>query len=130
MERRDPADPDRAGASGPEPADGAGAGTGEGAGAGAGKSATAITARAAPEPGSGPGTAPGATTPGATVPGSGKRSPFSPLGALGFTAADEEKRRGVRRMKTTATGLLIFVAVIYILATWAENSGITGWPGY
>lgn len=33
-------------------------------------------------------------------------------------------------MKATATGLLLFVAVIYILATWAKNSGITGWPPY
>ena len=31
-----------------------------------------------------------------------------------FSAADEEKRRGVRRMKPTATGLLLFVALVYV----------------
>ncbi|MCS0634649.1 DUF445 domain-containing protein [Streptomyces sp. LP05-1] len=50
--------------------------------------------------------------------------------AFSYTPADEEKRRGVRRMKATATGLLLLVALIYVLATWARNSGITGWPGY
>ncbi|KIF69722.1 membrane protein [Streptomyces sp. AcH 505] len=33
-------------------------------------------------------------------------------------------------MKTTATGLLLLVAVVYVLATWAKNSGVGGWPGY
>ncbi|MFD3520562.1 DUF445 domain-containing protein [Streptomyces sp. NPDC058653] len=93
----------------------AGRGTGDAAGAvaasGAGSSALGAGPGSAPGPGSGP----------------GKRTPFSPLG---FTAADEEKRRGVRRMKATATSLLLSVAIIYILATWAENSGVTGWPGY
>ncbi|QIQ04645.1 DUF445 domain-containing protein [Streptomyces liangshanensis] len=65
------------------------------------------------------------------------RSPGRPGGlsaaglpAFSYTAADEEKRRGVRRMKTTASGLLLLVAVIYVLATWAKNSGVDGWPGY
>ncbi|PRH76859.1 DUF445 domain-containing protein [Streptomyces solincola] len=61
---------------------------------------------------------------GRTAPGAGAAAGFA------YTAADEEKRRGVRRMKLTATGLLLFVAVVYVLATWAERSGITGWPGY
>ncbi|MFF8829790.1 DUF445 domain-containing protein [Streptomyces sp. NPDC015131] len=52
------------------------------------------------------------------------------LAAFSYTAADEEKRRGVRRMKLTATALLLLVALIYVLATWARSSGITGWPGY
>ncbi len=47
-----------------------------------------------------------------------------------FSAADEERRRGVRRMKTTATGLLLLVAVVYVLATWAEHAGAGGWAGY
>ncbi|WP_308788852.1 DUF445 domain-containing protein [Streptomyces pacificus] len=54
----------------------------------------------------------------------------APLVSFGYTAADEEKRRGVRRMKATATGLLVLVAVIFALATWAGKSGIEGWPGY
>ncbi|MFJ9829443.1 DUF445 domain-containing protein [Streptomyces sp. NPDC101160] len=47
-----------------------------------------------------------------------------------YTAADEEKSRGVRRMKAMATGLLALVAVVYALATWAKSSGAGGWAGY
>ncbi|MEV5435905.1 DUF445 domain-containing protein [Streptomyces sp. NPDC052682] len=47
-----------------------------------------------------------------------------------FSPADEEKRRGVRRMKLTATGLLLLVALIYVLATWAHHAGAGAWAGY
>ncbi|MGW4161287.1 DUF445 domain-containing protein [Streptomyces sp. NPDC004788] len=47
-----------------------------------------------------------------------------------YTAADEEKSRGVRRMKAMATGLLALVAAVYALATWAKSSGAGGWAGY
>ncbi|MFF1725182.1 DUF445 domain-containing protein [Streptomyces sviceus] len=47
-----------------------------------------------------------------------------------FSEADLEKQRGVRRMKLTATGLLLFVAVVYVLAKWADNSGAGPWAGY
>jgi uncharacterized membrane-anchored protein YjiN (DUF445 family) len=47
-----------------------------------------------------------------------------------FSAADEEKQRGVRRMKLTALALLLFVAVVYVLAKWASNSGAGPWTGY
>ncbi|MFD9000572.1 DUF445 domain-containing protein [Streptomyces sp. NPDC059582] len=47
-----------------------------------------------------------------------------------FSAADEEKQRGVRRMKLTATGLLLLVAVVYVLATWARHSGAGTWTSY
>ncbi|MGW4445171.1 DUF445 domain-containing protein [Streptomyces sp. NPDC004682] len=47
-----------------------------------------------------------------------------------FTPADEERRRGVRNMKLTATGMLLFVAVVYVLATWAEHAGAGPWSGY
>ncbi|MFI7504202.1 DUF445 domain-containing protein [Streptomyces sp. NPDC049687] len=47
-----------------------------------------------------------------------------------FSAADEEKQRGVRRMKLTAAGLLLFVAVVYVLAEWASHSGAGAWAGY
>ncbi|MEU9113444.1 DUF445 domain-containing protein [Streptomyces sp. NPDC048483] len=53
-----------------------------------------------------------------------------PLGGFGSSAADEEKRRGVRRMKTLATGLLLAVALIYVLAKWAQSSGAGGWSGF
>ncbi|MER6789318.1 DUF445 domain-containing protein [Streptomyces sp. NPDC000658] len=47
-----------------------------------------------------------------------------------FTAADEEKQRGVRQMKLTAAGLLLFVAVVYVLAEWASHRGAGAWAGY
>ncbi|MEU9990289.1 DUF445 domain-containing protein [Streptomyces sp. NPDC048045] len=47
-----------------------------------------------------------------------------------FTPADEERRRGVRRMKLTATGLLLFVAVVYVLAKWGSQAGAGTWTGY
>ena len=47
-----------------------------------------------------------------------------------FSPADEEKRRGVRRMKLTAAGLLLFVAVVYVLAEWASHRGAGAWAGY
>ncbi|MFB7663765.1 DUF445 domain-containing protein [Kitasatospora sp. NPDC056138] len=49
---------------------------------------------------------------------------------VSFTAADEEKRRGVRRMKTIATGLLAFATVVFGLATWAGAAGAGAWAGY
>ncbi|WP_280693559.1 DUF445 family protein [Kitasatospora sp. GAS204B] len=47
-----------------------------------------------------------------------------------FTAADEEKRQGVRRMKIIATGLLAFATLVYALATWAGSAGWGSWTGY
>ncbi|MEV6615313.1 DUF445 domain-containing protein [Streptomyces sp. NPDC051051] len=47
-----------------------------------------------------------------------------------FSAADEERQRGVRRMKLTAAGLLVFVAVVYVLAEWASHRGAGPWAGY
>ncbi|MGW0372627.1 DUF445 domain-containing protein [Streptomyces coeruleorubidus] len=66
----------------------------------------------------------------------GARGQHAPRGAVTnramttFSPADEEKQRGVRRMKLTATGLLLFVAVVYILAKWAQNSGAGPWAAY
>ena len=47
-----------------------------------------------------------------------------------FSAADMEKQRGVRRMKLTATGMLLFVALVYVLAKWASNAGAGTWASY
>ncbi|MGW0557549.1 DUF445 family protein [Streptomyces sp. NPDC002926] len=52
------------------------------------------------------------------------------LPSFAYTEADAEKQRGVRRMKLTATGLLLLVALIFALATWARNSGAGPWTGY
>ncbi|MEV0277221.1 DUF445 domain-containing protein [Streptomyces sp. NPDC050610] len=54
----------------------------------------------------------------------------APAGGFAYSAADEEKRRGVRRMKTFATGLLLAVALVYVLATWARSAGAGGWTGF
>ncbi|MEV8566669.1 DUF445 domain-containing protein [Streptomyces sp. NPDC051322] len=54
----------------------------------------------------------------------------APLGSIAYSAADEEKRRGVRRMKATATGLLLMVTLIFVLATWAGHTGAGSWAGY
>lgn len=65
-----------------------------------------------------------AVNPATTAPGPPGRAMTS------FSPADEEKRRGVRRMKATATGLLLFVALVYVLAKWASNEGAGAWAGY
>ncbi|MEU1015954.1 DUF445 domain-containing protein [Streptomyces sp. NPDC005898] len=51
-------------------------------------------------------------------------------GGFTYSPADEEKRRGVRRMKATATGLLVLVALVYVLAKWAAAAGAGAWTGY
>ncbi|MBA0049595.1 DUF445 domain-containing protein [Streptomyces sp. AJS327] len=66
---------------------------------------------------------------GADGPG-GPGAPRGPGGSGGFSPADAERRRGVRRMKTIATGALGFMAVVYVFATWAENSGAGAWAGF
>ncbi|MFF0743152.1 DUF445 domain-containing protein [Streptomyces sp. NPDC004111] len=74
---------------------------------------------------------PATERPGTGRPGTGRAAPApAARPPFAFSAADEERRRGVRRMKATATGLLLFVAVVYVLAKWAEHQGLTGWPGY
>ncbi|MEU1129716.1 DUF445 domain-containing protein [Streptomyces sp. NPDC005900] len=69
-----------------------------------------------PEPGKGPGAGAG-------------REAAAP-GGFTYSPADEEKRRGVRRMKATATGLLVLVALVYVLAKWAAAAGAGAWTGY
>ncbi|MFJ1868918.1 DUF445 domain-containing protein [Streptomyces sp. NPDC101733] len=54
-----------------------------------------------------------------------------PRGLFVLNEADEERRGGVRRMKATATGLLVFVAAVYVLAKYAQHAwGAGGWAGY
>ncbi len=80
--------------------------------------------------GQGPTRGPGADDSGAAHERRRTRTRTAAAAPFAYTADDEEKRRGVRRMKATATALLLLVAVVYALATWAEASGVTGWPGY
>ncbi|WP_276202509.1 DUF445 family protein, partial [Streptomyces pathocidini] len=60
----------------------------------------------------------------------GAASSAAPRGAFAFNPADEERRRGVRRMKAIATGMLLAVALVYAFAKWRQNAGAEGWPGY
>ena len=52
-----------------------------------------------------------------------------------FSESEELKRRGVRRMKLLAAGLLLAATVVYGLARWAEaaagaDSAVANWAGY
>ncbi|MEU3046000.1 DUF445 domain-containing protein [Streptomyces sp. NPDC006984] len=86
--------------------------------------------RDAPPPRAAAPTAPRAVAP-APAPAEDPAGPRPrTLPGFAYTAADEEKRRGVRRMKATATGLLLFVALVFALATWARNAGAGPWAGY
>ncbi|MFJ9550014.1 DUF445 domain-containing protein [Streptomyces erythrochromogenes] len=80
----------------------------------------------------------GGTAGGTAIGAAGGAAPPAPpppspptRGAFVFNAADEERRRGVRRMKATATGLLLLVALVYVLAKYAQHAwGAGGWAGY
>ncbi|MGW0734125.1 DUF445 domain-containing protein [Streptomyces sp. NPDC002851] len=72
---------------------------------------------------------PGGERPGPAYEKAGVARRFG-AAAMMDTPADAEKRRGVRRMKVTATGLLLLVALIFILAKWAQSAGAGGWTGY
>ena len=47
-----------------------------------------------------------------------------------YTASDEVKRRGVRRMKAIATGFLLMATLVYGLTSWAISAGAGSWAGY
>ncbi|MER6462264.1 DUF445 domain-containing protein [Streptomyces sp. NPDC001288] len=64
------------------------------------------------------------------APDGGTESAPSYKSMNAFTPADEERRHGVRRMKATATGLLLFVALVYVLAKWASGAGAGSWADY
>ncbi|MEJ8635227.1 DUF445 domain-containing protein [Streptomyces sp. MS2.AVA.5] len=77
------------------------------------------------------GRASGATSGAQVPPGRGARTRTrTTLPGFAYTEADEEKQRGVRRMKLTALGLLVFVAIVFALATWAGKAGAGPWTGY
>ena len=43
---------------------------------------------------------------------------------------DRDRRRGLLRMKATATGMLVVAAVVYVVARRWEDAGAAGWVGY
>lgn len=51
------------------------------------------------------------------------------MSALTLTAADEDKLRGLRRMKLVAVAALLIAAVVYAVAFVAERDGVD-WAGY
>ena len=53
-----------------------------------------------------------------------------PGGGFSYSPADEERRRGVRKMKLVATGFLAVATVVYGLAKWAQVAGAGAWAGY
>ncbi|MBB5854570.1 DUF445 domain-containing protein [Amycolatopsis umgeniensis] len=54
----------------------------------------------------------------------------TPADPPGGTAAEEEKRRGLRKMKMVALSFLLGATVIFLLTSWAEAAGWPGWVGY
>ncbi|QPP08662.1 DUF445 domain-containing protein [Streptomyces bathyalis] len=104
------------------------------AGAGGVRPITGGTAARAAGPGPDPGPngrpGSGSSNSGGAAGSGGRQRPPNP-GPLGtFTAADEERRRGVRRMKTIATAALLLMAVVFVLAKWAQHEGAGTWTGY
>jgi uncharacterized membrane-anchored protein YjiN (DUF445 family) len=84
-------------------------------------------------PGDGAQPSGGGRRPGGRPPSRGDNRAGRPPGPgrLGtFTAADEERRRGVRRMKTIATGALVAMAIVFVLAKSAQHEGAGDWAGY
>jgi uncharacterized membrane-anchored protein YjiN (DUF445 family) len=45
-------------------------------------------------------------------------------------ADDDVKRRDLRKMKSVATGFLIFATVVYFFCRWQESQGAGAWVGY
>ena len=48
----------------------------------------------------------------------------------GGSAAEEKKRRGLRKMKLVALSFLLGATLIFLLTSWAQASGWPGWTGY
>ncbi|RSN58476.1 DUF445 domain-containing protein [Amycolatopsis sp. WAC 04182] len=54
----------------------------------------------------------------------------TPADPPGGSAAEEEKRRGLRKMKMVALSFLLGATVIFLLTSWAEAAGWPAWVGY
>ncbi|MCU1684803.1 MAG: hypothetical protein JWQ81_5542 [Amycolatopsis sp.] len=53
-----------------------------------------------------------------------------PADPPGGAAADEEKRRGLRKMKTVALSFLVGATVVFLVTSWGQAHGWAGWAGY
>ncbi|MGB3772625.1 MAG: DUF445 family protein [Rhodococcus sp. (in: high G+C Gram-positive bacteria)] len=47
-----------------------------------------------------------------------------------MTFDEDVKRRDLRKMKTLATGFLVFATAVYLLCRWQESRGAGEWVGY
>ncbi|MCV7267903.1 DUF445 domain-containing protein [Mycolicibacterium doricum] len=59
-----------------------------------------------------------------------ERPSFAEAIAGADSAADAERRRGLRRMKSVALAFLLSATVIFLLCTWAQSQGAAPWVGY
>ena len=59
-----------------------------------------------------------------------ERPSFAESLAGADTAADAERRRGLRRMKVVALGFLVGATVLFLFCRWAEANGAGAWAGY
>jgi uncharacterized membrane-anchored protein YjiN (DUF445 family) len=59
-----------------------------------------------------------------------ERTSFAESLAGADTAADAERRRGLRRMKAVALGFLVGATVLFLFCQWAEANGAGAWAGY
>jgi uncharacterized membrane-anchored protein YjiN (DUF445 family) len=63
-------------------------------------------------------------------PTSDQRSSFAESLAGVDSAADAERRRGLRRMKVVALSFLLAATVVFLVSAWAQSVGAPGWVGY
>ena len=57
------------------------------------------------------------------------RQSFAETLAGADSAADAERRTGLRRMKVVALGFLVGATVIFLVCTWAQSNGAAPWVG-
>jgi uncharacterized membrane-anchored protein YjiN (DUF445 family) len=65
-----------------------------------------------------------------TGPTAEPRQSFAETLAGADSAADAERRTGLRRMKVVALGFLVGATVIFLVSTWAQSKGAAPWVGY
>jgi uncharacterized membrane-anchored protein YjiN (DUF445 family) len=64
------------------------------------------------------------------TPTADQRTSFAESVAGADSAADAERRRGLRRMKVVALSFLIGATIVFLVSTWAQSRGAAGWVGY